>query len=193
MHFNMGRVIDLVAAGKRLREARERSPMGNTALDIKAEVGIGTSSRFERGERLGISLLVVAKMAHTLGINMDWLLYGIGDMRAAHGPPPPPDLPVSGLLLKMRKMPGLEKWIEDTGGVLKGREPLRLSTLARGVHAWDERRLNSRTREDQAPLGGWGTFFADVEAGAGPELPGGAEGGGKIAKRQAGRRPKIKR
>jgi transcriptional regulator with XRE-family HTH domain len=66
-------------------------------------------------------------------------------------------MPARSFLLKLRRLPGLERWAEDYAG------DLSVFDLARGIAEYDN--SPPRSREDGQPFGGWDAFFADVKAG----------------------------
>jgi len=99
--------------------------------------------------------------------------------RAATGGEPPPavardlastQLPAGTFLLKLRRLPGLEEWVEA--------HPAKLTVedLARGMQLYEE--VRPRSREDGVPFGGWDAFFDDARAG---RLSGPAKAGDQAA------------
>lgn len=179
--------IDIAAVGARLREARERRGYGSAELDIMAEVGRGTVSRIESGDRPEVSAVVLAKIADAVGVRLDWLIYGRGEMRVkdADRVAPAPDPPIGGFLLQVDRLPGLRRWIEQQ------REQFPLSTIARGLEAYEN--SPPQSREDGVPKAGWSSFFADVEADKSHELPNSHQKASQLVKRQVGRRPRLKK
>lgn len=67
------------------------------------------------------------------------------------------DLPVGSFLMKLRRLPGLERWIEENPSALT------VSQLARGMSIYDDVRPASRS--DGQPMNGWGAFFEDALSG----------------------------
>lgn len=82
---------------------------------------------------------------------------------AACGPDARPDAsasadpPVSTFLMRLDRLPGLRRWIEDTSS------RLTISQVAAGIEAYDAN--PPRSGDDGVPLYGWGAFFRDVAAG----------------------------
>lgn len=178
--------FDIDTIGRRLREARERKGYGSAELDIMAEVGRGTTSRIEAGERPEVSAVVLSKLAATLGVHLDWLVHGRGDMhiKNAERKTPPPDPPIGGFLLQIDRLPGLRRWIERHPG------EFTISAIARGLEKYEH--LPPQSQEDGVPMGGWGSFFADVDALDARELPDGTAKVARLVRRQVGRRPKVR-
>lgn len=70
---------------------------------------------------------------------------------------PAADPPIATFLMKLDRMPGLRRWIEDTRSILT------VSQIAAGMAAYDE--TPPRGTEGGVPLHGWDAWFRDVLAG----------------------------
>jgi transcriptional regulator with XRE-family HTH domain len=178
-------IVDMAGIGRRLREARERRGYGSAELDIMSEVGRGTTSRIESARSPEISLMVVAKVATALGVRLDWLVFGRGEMYSTHDKPALPDPPIGGFMLQIARLPGLQRWIEQNPGEFP------LSTIAKGLEQYAHR--PNRSREDGEPLGGWGAYFADVDAAEARPLSNSGAKAEKLIERQLGKRPRLKK
>lgn len=67
------------------------------------------------------------------------------------------DVPVGTFLMKLRRLPGLERWIEANPSALT------VAQLARGMAIYDD--VQPASRSDGQPLNGWGAFFDDALSG----------------------------
>lgn len=70
---------------------------------------------------------------------------------------PDADPPIATFLMKLDRLPGLRRWIEDT------RSTLTVSQIAAGMAAYDD--TPPRGHEGGIPLHGWDAWFRDVLAG----------------------------
>lgn len=78
------------------------------------------------------------------------------------------DPPVGTFLMKLRRLPGLEKWVEAHP------EKFSISQLAKGMALYDDVRPASRS--DGEPFNGWGAFLEDAVSGRLTQpLPGAVE------------------
>ncbi len=139
---------------ERWRVAREEAGMGSNELDRAIGMTTGYTSRVERGAKTEPTIGPVAAAARAMNVSLEWLADGDGPMVRQIGVP---DLPVVSFLMKMRRLPGLEQWLEENPG------KLTVAQLQRGMRVYDE--VKPASRADGAPLGGWGSFFADALAG----------------------------
>jgi len=67
------------------------------------------------------------------------------------------DPPVGTFLMKLRRLPGLEQWIEEHPTALK------VSELAVGMAIYDT--VKPASQEDGQPINGWDAFFDDALSG----------------------------
>jgi transcriptional regulator with XRE-family HTH domain len=72
---------ELATLPARLRYARERSQMTQTALAAKAQVALPQISRLEAGERVsGIEAATIIRLARALGAPVGWLAADEGEL-----------------------------------------------------------------------------------------------------------------
>jgi len=67
------------------------------------------------------------------------------------------DPPVGTFLMRLRRLPGLEAWVEENP------QKLTISQLAHGMAIYED--VKPRSRDDGQPLNGWGSYFDDALSG----------------------------
>lgn len=139
---------------ERWKEAREAAKLGANALDRLIGQSTGYTSRIEDGTKVSPDVFIVARAATVLGVRLGWLVDGEGPRPREQESDDPA---VGTVLLKLRRLPGLEGWVEENP------QKLTVSQLARGLRVYDE--VKPRSRDDGQPLGGWASFFEDALAG----------------------------
>jgi transcriptional regulator with XRE-family HTH domain len=139
---------------ERWKEAREDAGLGVNALDRAIGQSSGYTSRIEKGEKLEPAVGIVANAARVLGVRLAWLVDEEGPkLRSAEGEDPH----VGTFVMKLRRLPGLEEWVEANP------TKLTISQLAKGMSIYDE--VKPASRSDGQPLNGWGGFFEDALSG----------------------------
>lgn len=143
---------------QRWKLAREAAGLGSNELDRAIGQGSGYTSPLEAGTKASPNLEIVARAATAMKVSPAWLAFGEGPMRSTETTGL--DFPAGTLLLKLRKQPGLESWIEEHPASATVHE------LVRGIMAIESGRAAAYARsEDQRPHAGWGAFFKDLRAG----------------------------
>lgn len=156
----------------RWKEAREAAGLRMNELDRLIGQRSGYTTRLEKGEKLEPAVGIVAAAAREMRVSLAWLVDGEGPMvRSADSP----DLPASGFLGKVRRLPGLEVWIES-------QQKLTLSQLVKGMAVYDA--VKPRSRSDGQPLTGWDKFFEDALTGRATRTLPGAQAEGEAAEQQ---------
>lgn len=145
--------MDIVHLGKRLRQIRNQRDLPATRLDELAEIGRGTVHRVEEGLRPEVSMSVVSRIARALNVRLDYLMWGDAEDTAGR-PVDDLEMQVLTFLYQIQRIPGLLRWIEDSGG----KTPIYV--IARGLR---ELRDNPpELKKDGSPPGGWDDFFRGV-------------------------------
>ncbi len=152
MSAKRSKKFDVEPLGERLATIiRDRNLVQNQ-VDERAGVGQGTIGRVMKGLRPEISFVVIAKYAQTLGVSLDWLAWGdekfAPDQMSAIGL----DVPYVSFLSRVRRLPGLEAWLESAQGAR-----LPLHVVARGVSTFLE--SPPQLKPDGSPSIGWAAFF----------------------------------
>lgn len=90
------------------------------------------------------------------------------ELPSAASESPMADPPIGTFLMKLRRLPGLEQWVESHP------EQFTISQLAKGMALYDDVRPASRS--DGQPFNGWGAFLDDAVSGRLTQpLPGAVE------------------
>lgn len=138
--------------GKRWRLARERAGLTMNKLDDLIGQG-GYSTRIEAGDRADPRARVVAKAAKALNVNLEWLATGEGPMERGA-----PDPPLAQFQLALRRIPGLEAWLETKTG------QYTVSQVAKVIDVYEASSPSARGG-DGRPHGGWDEYFPAALAG----------------------------
>ena len=70
--------FDFSEAIRRLQLAREEKGLSAKAADRLAGVALGSCRLIERGRRPDVSFRVVALLAWAIGVDLDWVSFGVG-------------------------------------------------------------------------------------------------------------------
>lgn len=114
---------------------------------------------------------MILALAEAAGVAPSWLAWGIGS--------PDDDPPLPTLLMRLRKLPGLEQAIERHPG------RWRTSTIARATSE------TFQCDSSGVPLGGWEKALDSIESGLSIRTRGDAGDVTRATSRQVGRRPKL--
>lgn len=120
-----------------------------------------------------VELRTIELLAEAVGVPASWLAYGVGGLDD--------DPPIASLLLKLRRIPGLEAVVEKHPG------RWRTSTV------WKASRETHQSDSDGIPIGGWEKVLDSIESGRAGRTSGDAAAVTTATRRQAGRRPKLPR
>lgn len=153
--YVQGRLVEEVSKGPRGTQARLARALKITTAHV-ANLTTGNPPRSQPGDE------VCRKAADYWGLSfveLERLATGEVDASPVKvARPSGTDNPTIGLfMMKLRRLPGLEQWIEEN--------PTRLTVgeLWKGMTIYDT--VKPRSREDGEPLNGWGSFFDDALSG----------------------------
>lgn len=125
---------DMIAIGKRIRQAREAVGLSGRALGKLAGLGSSAISQFENG-RSSVGYETLLAIARETGVTLGWLM---GE-EAAFEPDPEHELPqafAEALEVAVPEIwpPGLKEFIRNSGGTVADVMPDEVADL---VRAWD--------------------------------------------------------
>ncbi len=153
-------------------------------INGKGSYGVGREVAAQLGQPFGLaSYDAVLDAAYSARLGR--LRQGVDDALEKHAV----YMPARSFLLKLRRLPGLERWVEDHP------KSITVWELARGIAAYES--SPPRSDQDGVPFGGWAAFFDDVNANrlSGPKKSGDQSAAEALEKSQlpAGTRRRLKR
>lgn len=143
------------------------------AAGLESETHIGRLLQGTAADEGKVQLRILEALAEAACVSPAWLAFGVGG--------PDDDPPVATLLMKLRRLPGLEEAIERHPG------RWRTSTVARITAE------TFQSDSDGIPIGGWERALDAIESGRSSKMKGDAADVTRAARKQVGRRPKLPR
>ncbi len=134
---------------KRLMQAREARGLGVNELQRRADLGSGQVSRYEFGDRAKIPAHYLGQLADALGVSLDWLWFGRGEMNVSH-------------LSPLLTFDEFETALDERGLRLickKHGKRWKLATIARALI------LDLKSDANGEPEGGWVEVLDAIEDG----------------------------